>query len=982
MLPHITQFGSGEGGIRRVVEAYNKYLPEFGIEYVPLDATSYDLTAVHAGAGSGADVAHNHGLHWTEDKPPHPEDDYEWQANAAVIASLREAKQITVPSQWVAETIRRDMRVDPHVIGHGIEWEEWQTPYGDYDNDYVLWNKNREVDVCNPEAVTKLAHLFPQTLFRSTFAPPNEQPTTNVQVTGQVPFEQMRQFVLGCAVYLSSVKETFGIGVLEAMAAEKPILGWANGGNLDLVQHGVNGYLAQPGNYEDLANGLDYCLEHRATLGANGREMARAYTWRSICEQVARVYELAYNEPPISVGVVIPVYNKNEAQITRAIASCLDQSYLPEKIVVVNDGSTDTLGIDAARSKLGDNRVVFMDMPTNQGVAAARNAGIRNLKTTLIACLDGDDWLGHFFLGECITELKKDPSIGIAYTGIQWHDHETGVSEVSAWPVAYSAGPQFNYEERQNQIPTCAVFRRDAWARVGGYRPRYCPNGAGSEDAAFWTQVLSVGYTAKQVTADPLFNYSVGGQVGGDKNYQEIDWLAWLPFSRDRRYPFACSVSPSRYSHPVRQYDEPELSIVIPVGADHEDDLRTALDSIEGQHFRNWEVIVIFDTGNEYYPELTAAYPYVKWGSTGGGKGPGYARNRGAEMAKGHLLFFLDADDFLNPAEPNSLGEMLQEFHNTGNGIYSQHIGRAVVSPEYAKYVEKEGRLLAFNEHLGQAYILNRGIEFDCDRAFREPGTDPNKIYIWGLISTLIPRQWHFDIGGFDESMPTWEDWDYWLRMAKGGRCFSRIQKPFIIYNYISGNRRERGLQIWGEVLQYLREKHEGIQIVGCGCSGSNKKTGEEIVKSAEGHVMAKYIWPNIGRHDIGFGLGRHLGAGLEPPFLVPKDVAENNPHKFEIVPEATEAIPQPQAIGADPAPISPPPPPQTLTSPDGGFAWTSDEEESGLDLSGFSVFIQRQLADGGLSTKEAIKKAGADGLQLLKGIGPATAKKIMELAE
>lgn len=981
MTPHPSQFGEGEGGIRRVVDAYHKYMPEFDIEYVAPDATSYDLSAVHAGTAGTTDVAHNHGLHWTGDIEPLT--DYEWQANGAVINSLRQAKQITVPSQWVAETIRRDMRIDPHVIGHGIEWDQWQERLDN--GDYVLWNKNREVDVCNPEAVLKLARLFPSQLFLSTFA---DNPTPNLRITGQVPFFQMRQMVLGCSVYLSSIKETFGIGTLEAMAAGKPILGFAYGGNLDLVQHGVNGYLAQPGNYEDLATGLDYCLEHRRTLGDNGREMAKAYTWRTVCEQVARVYELALTVPPVSVGVVIPVYNKSESQIVRAIESCLNQSYQPDAIIVVNDGSTDTSGIDAAKGKFSDYPVVFMDQH-NQGVAAARNTGIRNLKTSLVACLDGDDWLENEFLLECRAALMEDFTIGIAYTRLRWINFQTGENKISDWPAEYDAGRQFNYEARGNQVPSCCLFRRDAWERVGGYRSRYCPDGAGSEDGAFWSQILSIGYTAKLATDEALFNYSVGGQVSGNSAYQEIDWLAWLPFSRDKRYPFACSVEPEHYSHPVRQYDEPILSIIIPVGPGHENDLRTTLDSIEGQHFRKWEVLVVFDTGNEYYPELSTAYPYVKWLSTGAtGRGPGVARNIGADKAKGEFILFMDADDFFNPAEPNALGEKLQEFERTGNGIYSQHIGRAVVSPEYAKDMDDIGRLMAWNETLSQAYIFNPSLEYSCERAVREPGADPNEIYIWGLISTLIPRQWHFDIGGFDENMPTWEDWDYWLRMAKAGRCFTLIKKPFIIYNYISGTRREIGRQIWGEVLQYLREKHKDIEIMACGCGKKMATTsGKEADPNMnEGFVEAWYIHKNMGRHPVvvaEYQYGRHLGGRTEH-FPVRVEDIKNNPHLFELFePKIAEAtVPQQQTVTPQP-PIATPAP--TFQSPDGGFSWTAEtdpEDGEPVDFSTFNPFIQKQLKDALLTTKEAIEEAGAEGLMKLKGIGPATAKRIMESAE
>ncbi|MCP4083153.1 MAG: glycosyltransferase [Planctomycetaceae bacterium] len=963
MLPHITQFGRGEGGIRRVVEGYNRYLPKFDIEMVGLE-DDYDLLAVHAGAAPGADVAHNHGLYWTADLEV---TDFEWQANIGVINSLREARQITVPSEWVAETIRRDMRIDPHIIGHGIEWDEWQQGKREA-GEYVLWNKNRDVDVCNPEALIELARIFPGQLFLSTFAKSN---SPNIKTTGQVPFPQMRQMILECAVYLSSVKETFGIGVLEAMAAGKPILGWDEGGNRDLVKHGVNGYLAQPGNYGDLADGLQYCLDHWFMLGSNGREMAREYTWRKVCEQVAAVYELAHNEPPVSVGVVITVYNKSETEVLRAIDSCLNQSYQPGVVMVVNDGSTDTAGIDAAKAKYSDWPVIFTDQ-TNQGVAAARNWGIANTRTALICCLDADDWIEGDFLLKCRETLMSDRTIGIAYTGLRYHEGDT--SMLPGWPHDYQAAKQLDYEARSNQIPTCCVFRRDAWERVGGYRSRYCPNGAGSEDAAFFSQVLSIGYTAKQVTPDPLFNHSSGGLVGGNPNYREIDWLAWLPFSRDKHYPFACSVEPAYYSHPVRQYDTPVLSIIIPVGPGHETDLRTALDSIEAQHFRNWEVIVVFDTGDAYYPDLFAAYPYVKWRSTttADPKGPGFARNLGAKYAKGQFLLFLDADDFLYIKEPNSLGEMLQAYSETGNGIYSGHIGRAIISPEDAANADDDGRLVAYNETLGQAYILNHGIEFDCARAMNEPGDDPDKIFIWNLISTLIPREWHFEIGGFDESMATWEDWDYWVRMAKAGRCFTRIQKPFIVYNYISGTRREIGWHIWRDVLQYLKDKHKEIEPMPC-CGGAKKSvSGKEMSDLPEDYIDVWYVHRNRGRHHVVYNshnYGRHSGGGVErfPILKTDFEMDQKAPEPLRIFKPFAQPITQTVAqVETQPATTIPEPPRPIET----------------LDLSQLQPHVQNQLVSAGLTTKAALREMTEDGLRLMKGIGPATAKKIMAMVE
>lgn len=289
MLPQLKSFRSDESGIKRVVEAYHAYSKETDIEYVADDAP-HDLVVAHAGSRVGADVSINHGLYWTAD---YEADKWEWGTNAEVISVLRQALEITVPSNWVAETFKRDMRISPHVIGHGIEWDEWQEKPDRLP--IILWNKNRSSDVCDPTPVIRLAEKYHKLKFVTTFIPHNmrEMALENVRVVGLLPHDEMKQLIMSSSIYLATTKETFGIGVLEAMASGVPVLGFAHGGNLDLVKHGVNGYLAQPNNYEDLANGLEYCVAYKETLGDNGREMAKQWTWRIACEKLRKVYDLA-----------------------------------------------------------------------------------------------------------------------------------------------------------------------------------------------------------------------------------------------------------------------------------------------------------------------------------------------------------------------------------------------------------------------------------------------------------------------------------------------------------------------------------------------------------------------------------------------------------------------------------------------------------------------------------------------------------------
>jgi glycosyltransferase involved in cell wall biosynthesis len=271
MVPHADRVRGQAHGIARVIEAYFDHLPEFDIELVPPDTETYDLKVTHAGmAGPGCDVAMLHGLYWTAD---YPAASWEFKANKNVIAAARAAREITVPSEWVAEAVKRDMRVSPHVIPHGIDWESWQ--HDKQPASYVLWNKNRAgQDVCDPVAVGQLAQAFPNVRFVTTFAAPEHRNLSNIKTTGRLPFDKMRPLVQSAFVYLATTKETFGIGILEAMASGVPVLGYAHGGILDTVEHGVSGYLASPNNLEDLIRGLAYCIEHRAILGANARELS------------------------------------------------------------------------------------------------------------------------------------------------------------------------------------------------------------------------------------------------------------------------------------------------------------------------------------------------------------------------------------------------------------------------------------------------------------------------------------------------------------------------------------------------------------------------------------------------------------------------------------------------------------------------------------------------------------------------------------
>lgn len=1001
MVPNPTDMGGEESGVRRVVDAYARYGKDHGIEFVDKDSTDYDLFAVHAGMSWPEKlvpiVAITHGLYWTADYLAYS---WEYKTNAKVIESIRAAKVVTVPSAWVAETLQRDMHVRPVVVPHGIEWEDWQ--HNEPNEGYVLWNKNRAADVCDPAPVSTLAMMFPLTRFLTTFTA-EEAPPRNVRSVGIVPHQKMKKMIQRAAVYLGTTKETFGIGVLEALASGTPVLGFNHGGNKDLIQHGVNGYLARPGDYDDLKMGLEYCVNNRDILSVNAIESAKKWTWDKAMDELCFAFDLALKPDPVTIGVVIPTYNYAD-KVSRAIQSVLDQNIPVDKIVVVDDGSTDDT-TRVVKDAFGNNPKVRYIKQDNAGVANARNNGIEHCDTKYIICLDADDAIDHDFVRACLPDLEKDPALGIAYTGITAVTAD-GETSISPWPT------QFDYDaqlKRHNQVPTCCMFRREIWEKLGGYRQRYAPQGAGAEDAEFWLRAGSIGYGAKKVTDAGLFIYSLGtGRVSGNREYREVDWTAWHPWTTDGRHPFASVARPKRFSHPVRQYDEPIVSVIIPVGPSHKKSVIDALDSLEAQTFRKWEAIVVDDTGNDldwaWQNSLEKSFPFIRL-TMSGGKGAGIARNMGASLARAPFLLFLDADDWLYP---EAIQRMLERWESSNAIVYSDYVSKADLTLEYARSIQD--KLLYYDEKTGNAVINSRSSHYDCNRAVSQP--DPKDMYIWNLITSLVPKVWHDEIGGFDENMSSWEDWDYWIRMARAGKCFDHVETPLVVYRFYTGTRREIGQQDYKNLIEYLSNKYKKETPMPCSCGGNRanneavlaelaartaRSTAASISKGNgnmlddEDYVLCLYDHPNRGQHMVrgaATGINYNYRGGGEKFLVHRKDIAAQ-PNIFKpIAVEATAPVKPPEA---------PPPPkpvvavatrevvqPQVLEDAvDVLDVETEDAVEFSLDtIPGVTPEIASKLQAMGVQSLQDLINVGSTGLTQIKGIGPARADAILAYAK
>ena len=96
-----------------------------------------------------------------------------------------------------------------------------------------------------------------------------------------------------------------------------------------------------------------------------------------------------------AIAVVIPLFNK-EAAIETTIRSVLDQTRLPDELIIVDDDSSDRSVANAERALANAPEGLRWRIlsQANAGVSAARNHVAAESSSQYIAFLDADDeWL-------------------------------------------------------------------------------------------------------------------------------------------------------------------------------------------------------------------------------------------------------------------------------------------------------------------------------------------------------------------------------------------------------------------------------------------------------------------------------------------------------------------------------------------------------------------------------------------------------------
>jgi len=197
----------------------------------------------------------------------------------------------------------------------------------------------------------------------------------------------------------------------------------------------------------------------------------------------------------VKVSVVIPCFNHGEF-LSEAVASVMAAKRDDVELIVVDDGSTD----ERTRTEMGtlDRQGITVIRQDNQGLAAARNAGILASKGEYILPLDADNRLRSSSIEHGIRILEGNPKVGVVYGDAEYIGMRTGRWHVG--PFKPSQLLQWNY------IDACAVFRRSVWEQNCGYDGTMPVQGL--EDWDFWLGALEHGWQFAYVP-EILFDYRV-----------------------------------------------------------------------------------------------------------------------------------------------------------------------------------------------------------------------------------------------------------------------------------------------------------------------------------------------------------------------------------------------------------------------------------------------------------------------------------------
>jgi glycosyltransferase involved in cell wall biosynthesis len=193
--------------------------------------------------------------------------------------------------------------------------------------------------------------------------------------------------------------------------------------------------------------------------------------------------------------LITPARNE-EAFIERTIQSVVNQTALPLRWVIVNDGSTDGTAAIVARHAALHDWISMVNMPGHRDRSFAAKvhcfntgyATVKHLDHDIVGNLDADISFEKDYLEFLLDRFSEDPTLGVAGTIFEEDGYSTGAD---------------SFEGETHVAGGCQLFRRRCFEDVRGY----VPNKAGGIDWIAVTTARMRGWRTRSFRERSFFHH-------------------------------------------------------------------------------------------------------------------------------------------------------------------------------------------------------------------------------------------------------------------------------------------------------------------------------------------------------------------------------------------------------------------------------------------------------------------------------------------
>jgi O-antigen biosynthesis protein len=294
-----------------------------------------------------------------------------------------------------------------------------------------------------------------------------------------------------------------------AEANVSPLLHFLLRGNAELRDPSETFDLAYYINrYPDVTTSKVNALVHFALFGHREGRVSSEFAPTHKDEEVISFVNNQWPRDYPLVSLVIPCFKCGKF-IEQAIQSVLSQTFADIELIVVEGGSTNACTVAEMRrlESLGLPKTQFYFRSDRHLAGDNRNFGISRARGRYVVCLDADDSISPIYI-----------EIAVFFAEVFGYDIVTASAQIvgaehGQWLLT---DPHFPEILERNQVTTSALFRRSAWAHVGGFRDWGLGTEYIREDWDFWIRLLGHGYRAKSIR-HPLYYYrSHNGLTSGN----------------------------------------------------------------------------------------------------------------------------------------------------------------------------------------------------------------------------------------------------------------------------------------------------------------------------------------------------------------------------------------------------------------------------------------------------------------------------------